>query len=130
MRLGGPGIAWVTALPLAWLLAVTLTAGVQKIFHPDPRIGFLAEAAARASGALPTDAATRAIQVFNARLDATMAGMFLVLVATVVVSAAREWIRVWRGQRAVEPDEPPLAGGGGESAFGEVSAVADRMRCC
>jgi carbon starvation protein len=130
VRTGRARFAWVTGVPLAWLLAVTLTAGVQKIFHPDPRIGFLAEASARASGALPTDAATRAIQVFNARLDAAMAGIFLALVATVVVSAAREWIKVWRGQRAVEADGPPLAGGGDASAFGDVPAVASRMRCC
>ena len=130
VRTGRTRFAWVTGLPLAWLLAVTLTAGVQKIFHPDPSIGFLAEASARASGALPTDAATRAIQVFNARLDAMMAGIFLILVAIVVVSAAREWIRVWRGQRGVEPDEPPLSGGSAGRGFGDVPAVGGRMRCC
>ncbi len=39
-----PAFALITLLPLAWLLAATLTAGAQKIGHPDPRIGFLAQA--------------------------------------------------------------------------------------
>jgi carbon starvation protein len=50
--------AWVTALPLAWDAAVTLTASWQKIFSTDPAIGFFAQRAAAAqsieSGKLTT----------------------------------------------------------------------------
>ena len=45
---GRPILAWITLGPLLWLLAVTATASVEKIFHPDPKIGFLSAARALA----------------------------------------------------------------------------------
>ncbi len=130
IRTGRARFAWVTGLPLAWLLAVTLTAGVQKIFHSDPRIGFLAEATARATGALPTALGTRAIQVFNARLDAVMAGLFLLLVVAVVLSAACEWLRVLRGLRPIEVGDGEESRGSGAAGGHALGEIPGRVRCC
>jgi carbon starvation protein len=96
-------------LPLVWLLAVTMTAGVQKIWHPDPRIGFLAQAkvlreeapalerAVEAGGEIEaSEQAEQALRKnrvlrFNNELDAVVAGAFLVLVSAIVVLSVREW---------------------------------------
>jgi len=99
-----PRHALAPALPLAWLLSVTMTAGWQKIWHPHPRIGFLAQAndlAARlASGAIPAEkSAETSVLIFNARLDAAVTALFMVLVAVVVLDAARVWWRVLRPPR-------------------------------
>jgi len=99
------------ALPLAWLLVVTMTAGWQKIWHPSPRIGFLAQArdlgAKLAQGAIPPEkiAETRVV-IFNAQLDAAVTALFMVLVAVVVLDAARVW---WRVLRPPGPAEAPEA---------------------
>jgi len=105
-----PAVALVTLVPLIWLLSVTMTAGVQKIFHSDPKIGFLAAVkvysgkiaeAYPATGLAKSDdaiaAAQRALdsnkrQLFNNMLDAFVAGAFLVLVILIVAISVREWI--------------------------------------
>src|SRR5207237_2846511 len=83
LKMHGAKFMWITCAPLVWLVIVTFTAAWQKIFSPVPAIGFLAqadvlEAAVRAGKAANT-AATQTL-IFNARLDAAMCGLLLVLV--------------------------------------------------
>ncbi len=102
IRSGRGRYAWTTLVPLAWLLAVTMTAGWQKIFAADPSIGFLAQAnhlaAGLAAGAVPAGklGEVRA-QIFNLRLDAAVAALFMSLVVLIVSEAVRVWWRVLRG---------------------------------
>jgi carbon starvation protein len=91
--------AWVTLIPMVWLVLATQTAGYQKMFHPQPRIGFLAEAD-RLSGLLAGGqiaagqvAATERL-IFNNRLDAAVTGLFAALVLLIVLASVREWIAI------------------------------------
>ncbi|HET9441449.1 MAG TPA: carbon starvation CstA family protein, partial [Longimicrobiales bacterium] len=87
IKMGKARHAWVTLLPLVWLATVTLTAGWQKVFSADPRLGFLSHArmieTALASNTLPggitsIEAAQRVI--FNDKLDAAVAAVFMLVV--------------------------------------------------
>ncbi|MFO1072323.1 MAG: carbon starvation CstA family protein [Geminicoccaceae bacterium] len=91
--------AWVTLLPTGWLLACTLTAGLQKLFHPDPAIGFLAHAgkfaSAAAAGQVLAPAKTlEEMQrvVFNDYVDAALAGLFVAIVLA-MLGYGVVWIR-------------------------------------
>jgi len=102
--------AWVTLLPLAWVLTVTLTAGCQKVFAADPRLGFLSHAAATAAqvaaGSLDADRGARLI--FNDRLDAVAALVFMAVTLLVVAASAREWILVLLRRRPAVATETPF----------------------
>ena len=84
--------AWVAATPALWLLICTLTAGLQKVFHSDPAIGFLSHASrfgtALAEGKLLAPAQNigqmRQI-VFNDYVDATLAFVFVLVVVCIFV---------------------------------------------
>ena len=81
---------WITITPLVWLVTVTYTASWQKIFSPLPSLGFLAAAdkleAALRAGAVPAAQVPAANSlIFNARLDAVVCGVFIVLVTTILV---------------------------------------------
>ncbi len=104
---------WITCLPLAWLVSATFTAAWQKIFSPLPRLGFLAQAAqleaSIASGQLsPARTVEAGTLIFNARLDAVVCGIFLALVAVVVLDSVRLWIGILRGVRKAETTETPF----------------------
>jgi carbon starvation protein len=88
--------AWVTLAPLAWLLLCTLTAGWQKIFHADPRIGFLAhasrysEALGRGELLAPANGAGQMRQViFNDYVNASLAALFIAVVLAMLFYGMR-----------------------------------------
>jgi len=84
--------AWVTIVPTVWLLVCTLTAGMEKLFHPKPSIGFLAHAQvfgdALASGKViaPAKNATEMARiVFNDYVDATLCFLFIAVVVAMMI---------------------------------------------
>src|SRR5581483_11729035 len=113
IKMHGAKFLWITCMPLIWLVMVTFTAAWQKMFSPIPAIGFLAQAerleAALASGAIAAAkvAETRTL-IFNARLDAFVCGLFLALVATILIDSVVSWVGILRGTREREVREAPF----------------------
>jgi len=104
--------AWVTVLPLTWLVIITSTATWQKLVSSDPRIGFLAAANSLAdklaAGALPPDKAAVAPQlIFNMRLDAVLALFFVALLWLIVIDMLRVCMRHLRGRAVPSLSETP-----------------------
>ena len=92
--------AWVTILPTVWLLICTLTAGIQKVFSDDPKIGFLAHARkfedALAAGQVVAPAKTLAEMqrvINNDYIDAALAGLFVAVVVAIAVAGVIALIR-------------------------------------
>ncbi len=105
--------AWVTAAPAAWLVLCTGTAGFQKVFHPDPAIGFLAHAAkfsaAAAEGRVLAPAKSLAEMsrvVLNDRIDAGLCALFLAVVATMLVFGIRACLAARRVDRPTVREIP------------------------
>jgi len=88
-RMKRESYAFIALIPTAWLYICTLTAGVEKIFHPDIRIGFLAHAG-RYGEALANDKLLAPAKsmlemrriVFNDYVDASLAALLIALVLT------------------------------------------------
>jgi carbon starvation protein len=128
---GRPALALITAIPLCWLLAVTGTASVQKVFHPNPRIGFLAAANAQeakrpelaqrfaALAEAPDSPSTEAVAsarkalrdnetiTFNSRVDAFVTGAFLVLVTLITILSIYEWLQLLSRRKPARTSETP-----------------------
>ncbi len=104
---------WITAVPMAWLLVCTLTAGWLKVFSANPRIGFLSHAdkfaTALASGELLAPAKSMAQMeqvVRNDRIDAALALLFMSVVVIVFVLAVRTALASWRNRTATACEAP------------------------
>jgi carbon starvation protein len=109
MKMKRERYVWVTLVPTAWLLITTLTAGWQKIFHPTPAIGFIAQgrrfAEAAANGTLIAPAKSIAEMqrvAFNNYLDAAVCGFFVVLVVAMCVYA------LWISLKALRTADPTV----------------------
>ncbi|MFN0002846.1 MAG: carbon starvation CstA family protein [Pseudohongiellaceae bacterium] len=86
--------AWVTALPLVWLVTITTAAAWEKLFNEDVRIGFLSHARdltdKLTDGSLVADAAAQAeTLIFNDRLDAGLTLFFLLTTWVLVIETVR-----------------------------------------
>jgi carbon starvation protein len=99
LKMGKLRWIWTTLLPMAALIAVTMTASWQKIFSADPRLGFLAAAnqmaSQIASGAVaPQRVAEVSRLIFNQRLDAVVTAVLAVMILALVADALLEWTRI------------------------------------
>ena len=111
IKMGKARFAWVTAAPLAFLITVTFSAGLIKIFSPDPAMGFLAGArdfeAKIAAGGTPGQIVLWQKTVHMNQVDAAVAALFLVFVAVIVAGCARDWYRLLSRRKPVVLHESP-----------------------
>jgi carbon starvation protein len=115
IKMGKQKYAYVTILPLIWLTIVNMAAGWEKMFSPEPKLGFLAHAhlieSQVASGTLPaaiktlTDAHR---MIFNDYLDAGVAGFFMLAVIVILADSFREWYSCLAGRKQVVSSEVPF----------------------
>jgi carbon starvation protein len=103
VKMGKMRYTWVPLLPLVWLAAATLTAGWQKVFSPDPKLGFLSHAAS-----LNPNAPNAARMIFNDRVDAALALFFMFVVVVVILASAREWYQIAARKKTPKVNEAPF----------------------
>jgi len=112
MKMGRLRWIWVTLLPMAWLVIITMTASYQKIFDANPRIGFLAYANAMAAqiaaGKIPVEkiAETQRL-IFNQRLDAAVTGVLAAMILVLIVEALAQWYSILSRRKEPALHESP-----------------------
>ena len=106
--------AWVTIAPATWLVICTLTAGWQKIFSADPKVGFLSHARvyadALAGGQVLAPAKTveeMSRIVFNDRINAGLCVLFMAVVISILIYGIRASIAA-RGSGRPTTHEVPF----------------------
>ncbi len=107
--------AWVTGIPLAWDLVVTMTASWQKVFSGDPRVGYFTQASvyrdARDAGevlAPATDQGQMDQIVFNSTLNGVLQAVFALLTLVVAAHAAVIIAKAIRHRGLPTTEEPAV----------------------
>jgi carbon starvation protein len=104
--------AWVALVPTAWLLVCTLTAGWQKTFSPDNKVGFLAIAnkfqAMIDSGTIPAQYTQSQLAqlVFNNRLDAGLTLFFMVVVVVLAFYSLKTALAALKADHPTAQETP------------------------
>jgi carbon starvation protein len=112
LKMGRTKWIWVTMVPMAWIVVITMTASYQKIFDPNPRIGFLSYVnvliAQLASGKIPAAkiAETQRL-IFNQRLDAVVTAVLAGMVAVLIIEALIQWYAILSRRRQPVLHEAP-----------------------
>ncbi|WP_027409867.1 carbon starvation CstA family protein [Anoxybacteroides tepidamans] len=119
-KMGKKAYAWVTLVPTTWILVVTMTAGYQKLFHENPKIGFLAHAKvfkdALNQGKIIAPATTEAQMhqiITNDYVDATLCAIFMLVVLAVLISSVNLWIKVLSNKSTPLKEAPYIPRDGG-----------------
>ncbi|WP_448640117.1 carbon starvation CstA family protein [Geodermatophilus sp. URMC 63] len=106
--------AWITAVPLAWDLVVTMTASWQKVFSDNPAIGYFAQRARYADAldageVLPPAQDVGQMQqvVTNSTINGVLQAFFALLVLVVFVNALVVVARAVRTRGALPTTEEP-----------------------
>jgi carbon starvation protein len=112
LKMGRTRWIWVTLLPMAWLVIITMTASYQKIFDASPRIGFLALAntltAQIAAGKIPAAKLVETQRlIFNQRLDAAVTAILALMVIVLIVEALVQWYAILSSRREPLLHESP-----------------------
>ena len=110
VKSGKARYAWVTGLPLTWLVIITSTAAYEKIFSDDLRIGFFAAAnnlsTQLEAGMLSAEKAAIAPQlIFNQHLDAYLTMFFVAVLWIVVFDMLKLSIRHLQGKHVLPSSE-------------------------
>jgi carbon starvation protein len=94
---------WVAGLPALLMAINTISAGILKVFHPDPRIGFLAHANSIsqkvAMGELPAGIKSFEIAqrvIMNDYTNAFLGTLYVALVSLVILLTLKEVISSWQ----------------------------------
>jgi carbon starvation protein len=104
IKSGRARFAWITALPLLALVAITFTASYQKVFHSNPRVGFLSHARQLSEQNAPNAARL----IFNDRLDAFVTCGLIILVALILGESVLVWKRYLTGKQPAVSSESPF----------------------
>jgi carbon starvation protein len=112
LKMGRLRWIWVTLLPMVWLVIITMTASYQKIFSPNPRIGFLAAANSMAAQIAAGKIAAAQIAethrlIFNQRLDAAVTAVLALMILVLIVEALVQWYAILSRRREPVLHESP-----------------------